>query len=339
MAAYENIKVVVASPSDLQVERDIIENVTQELNRSICRQFNIFIDIYRWETDTYPGFHPQGAQGLIDSLLPIDNCDLIIGIFWKRFGSPTKDAKSGTEHEIRRAYRAWKKSGKPHIMIYFNEKPYSPKNESELEQWKEVLRFREEFPKEGLWWTYNKGKVQFSNMIRDHITKYILNVKLNNIVHSDASNEVITWEDIDSAFQALTLKALQYKPDIIIGINRGGGIVGGYICKKIDHDRLYTIDVRENKNKTTVNMSGLPKISNGMKVLLVDDTYSTGKLLTSTVNALVKKYPQIELKTMVLLEWKRPKYYPNSDSETMVRPDYIGIVENGSKLLPWLPLR
>jgi hypothetical protein len=80
----------------------------------------------RWEKYAYPGIHSEGPQGLIDLLLDIENCDILIGIFWKRLGTPIKkDGKTGTEHEIMKAYELWKQNQnnkKPPIMIYFKRK-------------------------------------------------------------------------------------------------------------------------------------------------------------------------------------------------------------------------
>jgi hypothetical protein len=80
------------------------------------------------ETDTYPGFHLDGPQGLIDPILRINDCDLLIGIFWKRFGTPTADGTTGTEHEFNLALQSWKEKGRPQIMFYFNQRPYAPKS-------------------------------------------------------------------------------------------------------------------------------------------------------------------------------------------------------------------
>jgi len=32
--------------------------------------------------------------------MQIADSDVVVGIFWKRFGTPTRDAQSGTEHEL-----------------------------------------------------------------------------------------------------------------------------------------------------------------------------------------------------------------------------------------------
>lgn len=166
------LKIVVASPGDVQQERDLVGKVAEELNRGVAADRGLRLEVTRWETNAYPGFHPEGPQGLIDPLLGIQGSDLVIGIFWKRFGTPAKGAQSGTEYEIRTAYEAWKEQGRPQLMVYFNQKPYSPQSQEEVEQWGRVLRFREEFPKEGLWWPYN-GEKAFEDLLRNHLTQFI----------------------------------------------------------------------------------------------------------------------------------------------------------------------
>ena len=172
MAHVQLLRVVVASPSDVQAERNALPTVIEELNNSVARDRDLHLDLARWETDAYPGFHPEGPQGLIDDILRIENCDILIGIFWKRFGTPVLDAASGTEHEFQRAYEAWKQTGRPHIMMYFNQRAYAPKTKEETDQWGQVLEFQRNFPKEGLWWPY-RGKAHFEKLVRRHLTQIL----------------------------------------------------------------------------------------------------------------------------------------------------------------------
>lgn len=166
------LKIVVASPGDVQAERDIVTEVAEELNHSVAADRRLRLEVVRWETDAHPGFHLEGPQSLIDSVLRIQDCDILIGIFWKRFGTPVKDARSGTEHEFRIAYGAWKDKGSPQIMMYFKQKSYTPKSSKEADQWKQVLEFKEDFPKEGLWWPYNVRR-DFEKLVRNHLTIFL----------------------------------------------------------------------------------------------------------------------------------------------------------------------
>jgi hypothetical protein len=166
------LHVVLASPSDVQAERDAVGRVCEELNRGIARDKKLRIELHRWEIDAHPGFHTDGPQALIDGWLRIEDSDLLVGIFWKKFGTPTQDAESGTEHEFQLAYEIWKKNGRPQIMMYFNEKPFRTTNTAEGNQMLLVVKFKENFPKEGLWWPYN-GRQNFENLFRQHLTSFI----------------------------------------------------------------------------------------------------------------------------------------------------------------------
>jgi hypothetical protein len=166
------LRIVVASPSDVQSERNVLPSVIEEVNLGVAADRGLHLVLSRWEIDTHPGFHTEGPQGLIDPILKITDCDLLIGIFWKRFGTPTPDGKTGTEHEFGLAYEAWKEKGGPQIFIYFNQQPYTPNLRSETAQWGQVLEFKDKFPNEGLWWPYT-GKAQFERQVRKHLTNYI----------------------------------------------------------------------------------------------------------------------------------------------------------------------
>jgi hypothetical protein len=166
------LRIIVASPSDVQAERDALPAVLEELNRGIAAAHGLRLELGRWETDAYPGFHPQGPQGLIDPILRIEDCDVLLGIFWKRFGAPTTEASAGTEHEFLRAYAAWQQHGRPQIMVYFNQRAATPKTRAETDEWGRILEFQERFPKEGLWWPY-RGKAQFERLVRNHLTQFL----------------------------------------------------------------------------------------------------------------------------------------------------------------------
>lgn len=173
------LRIVIASPGDVQPERDVLPSVIEEVNRYIAdRGLNLVLT--RWETDTHPGFHAEGPQGLIDPILKITDCDLLIGIFWKRFGTPTADGRTGTEHELRVAYETWQSVGRPQIFVYFNQKSYTPNSRAETEQWGQVIEFKEKFPKDGLWWAY-KGKAEFERLVRNHLINYIRSIDSRTI--------------------------------------------------------------------------------------------------------------------------------------------------------------
>jgi hypothetical protein len=166
------LRVLVVSPGDVKAERALVPRVVDDLNMGIAADRGLRLEAIRWETDSHPGFHPEGPQWLIDTILRIEDSDIVIGIFWKRFGTLTQEGTTGTEHEIRRSCEAWKKGGRPQVMVYFNQKPSTPESPEEADQWGRVLRFRNEISAEGLWWSY-KGTREFERFLRVHLTKFI----------------------------------------------------------------------------------------------------------------------------------------------------------------------
>src|SRR5450755_4298586 len=113
------LRMVLVSPGDVAAERDVVSMVVEEVNRQLAPSNGCQLSLWRWETDARPGLHLEGPQGLIDERMEIAESDVVVWIFWKRFGTPTGDAQSGTEHELRMAWEAWRQSGRPDVMVYF----------------------------------------------------------------------------------------------------------------------------------------------------------------------------------------------------------------------------
>ena len=167
--AAPHIRVVLVSPGDVLKERVAAKRVVDELNGTVARGR---LALWRWETDARPGLHPEGPQGMIDELMDMSSADLVIGVFWKRFGTATHDAQSGTEHELRAAWAAWRERRRPDVMVYFSDRPYTPKTPAEATQSARVLQFRDELPSEQLWWTYTKP-LDFERLLRMHLIRYL----------------------------------------------------------------------------------------------------------------------------------------------------------------------
>jgi tetratricopeptide (TPR) repeat protein len=182
MAQVKIVRVVVASPSDVAAEREAVVRAAEEVNRNVAENRGMHLRVYRWETDARPGLHAKGPQGIIDPILRIEDCDLLIGIFWKRFGTPTLDGRTGTEHEFNIAYEAWKEKRWPEIMMYFRRQPEG----SEDQQSRLVIEFQRRFPKEGFSWSYD-GAGEFENLVRNHLARFVLGLEplsVLNALHS-----------------------------------------------------------------------------------------------------------------------------------------------------------
>lgn len=170
------VRVVLVSPGDVTGERVAAEAAINEVNRGVARDRSSVLLLWRWETDARPGLHPRGQQGLIDDLMEIPDADIVIGVFWKRFGTPTGAARSGTEHELERAWASWQQHGHPDVMLYFCNRPYAPRSIDDLAQWTRVLEFKNALPPEQGRWEY-ETVADFEAILRQHLAQFLLSRK------------------------------------------------------------------------------------------------------------------------------------------------------------------
>ena len=170
----EIVRLFIASPGDVAAERNDVAEVAAAVNLNMAAERDVRFEVLGWETDVRARLHEQGAQGAVDEDLPIERFDIVVGILWKRFGTPIPEmgGETGTEHEIRGAIAAWRQSGKPEVVICFNDAPYRLKDVAEAEQAMRVLKFRDEMRPLGLELTY-AGVTDFRVKIHDYLEKYL----------------------------------------------------------------------------------------------------------------------------------------------------------------------
>lgn len=162
-------KCFIASPGDTKSEREICDKVFAEINNSIGSEFDFRIESLKWENSTIPAFG-ESSQGVINEQIGNDY-DLFIGIMYKKFGTPTKNAGSGTEEEFNLAYDRLKNGEKLQIMFYFNNKPASM-NEINHEELAKVSDFKKKIESlNGYYFNYD-GEKDFEDKLRCHLNKY-----------------------------------------------------------------------------------------------------------------------------------------------------------------------
>ena len=100
MAYSANVyNVLIASPSDVAEERQLVRQDVYSWNELHSRDLNVVLLPVSWETHIAPQLGDR-PQGIINKEL-VDISDALIGIFWTRLGSPTGVEASGTVEEIK----------------------------------------------------------------------------------------------------------------------------------------------------------------------------------------------------------------------------------------------
>src|SRR5258706_12034364 len=92
-------RVMIASPSDVQEERVIVQDVIADWNAVHAEDEAIVLLPLLWERDSAP-LQGDRPQGLINKQV-LEKADVLVAIFWTRIGSPTGKAPSGTVEELR----------------------------------------------------------------------------------------------------------------------------------------------------------------------------------------------------------------------------------------------
>jgi hypothetical protein len=164
------IRVFLASPGDVGGEREQLAKVVQELNitlSALAPARGVVLELVRWETHVHPGFG-RDAQDVVNQ--QIGDYDIFVGIMWRRFGTKTKVAESGTEEEFRIAHTAWEGTRKLfQILFYFCQAPAAPPaTAEEVAQLGRVVAFRQELTQRGLVWEY-ADHAAFADTVRPHL--------------------------------------------------------------------------------------------------------------------------------------------------------------------------
>lgn len=113
------LPVMIASPGDVSREREFARNAIHDWNYINSATSNVVLMPVGWDTHASPEIGSGTAQELINERILAD-CDLLVGIFWTRLGTPTGKSASGSVEEIQRHIE----NGKPAI-VYFSSMPAS----------------------------------------------------------------------------------------------------------------------------------------------------------------------------------------------------------------------
>lgn len=184
-------RLLIASPSDVADERRAIPEIIHQWNRDNAFALKTVLEPVKWETHCTPemGDRPQE----IVNRQVVRDCDILVGVFWTRLGSPTGKAESGTVEEIREFIAA----GKP-VMLYFSNVP-AALADVDVEQWQRLRSFQSECQSKGLVYTYETLD-ELRDLLRSHLGRTVqqLSAESNNTQHLQPPPEAVQVSAIQS---------------------------------------------------------------------------------------------------------------------------------------------
>jgi hypothetical protein len=185
------LRVLVASPSDTKDERDLLRRVVREWNDDHTEDTGIVLLPVLWEAHALPemGGRPQAILNR-----QFEKCDVLVGAFWTRLGTPTGEEASGTVEEIRK----FMKDGKP-VLLYFSDQPAAPST-VDTAQMDALREFQEECKREGVVFTYDSLDA-LEKMASKHLNRLVrdrFGVPVPDQARPGRGAEVVAWVDRES---------------------------------------------------------------------------------------------------------------------------------------------
>jgi hypothetical protein len=200
------LNIFIGSPGDLADERQEARNVCQRVNKILRKTINWQVDLLGWE-DTLPG--ANRPQALINE--DVQDCDLFVGLLWRRWGQSTGEYSSGFFEEFTLATQLNKENKKPEIWLFFKDI-----NTRELDdpgpQLTKVLDFKRkiESEKELLYKTF-KDVNEFKEILHDYLVEYTL--KLDKV---DNSSEDVSSANLNNNDSSKRMKLQNiYSEDVV----------------------------------------------------------------------------------------------------------------------------
>ena len=149
------LSVMIASPGDVTEERNLIRDIIHEWNDINSKTTKCVLLPVGWETHSAPDLGGR-AQEIINK--SVEHCDLLVGVFWTRLGTPTGDFESGTVEEIKRHIS----EGNP-AMVYFSTAPVAPQS-LDPNQYAALEEFKR--------WCFGQGLVESYDHIKEFSDKF-----------------------------------------------------------------------------------------------------------------------------------------------------------------------
>lgn len=134
--------VLIASPSDVPKEREAIANCLRQWNALHSQETQKVLLPVMWESHSAPSMAGR-PQSVINAQV-VKQCDMLIGAFWTRLGTPTGEEDSGTVEEIKEFLRLRKP-----VMLYYSEADI-PRSQIDLKQLERLEAFKQSIRDKGI---------------------------------------------------------------------------------------------------------------------------------------------------------------------------------------------
>lgn len=194
--------ILISCTTEVSIEIEIIKECIERFNRTIGSDRGIILNPKHWSTNSYPesGGKPQV---LLNKQFVLE-CDLAVGVFWTKFGTPTENYGSGTEEEIEELLKMDKQ-----VFLYFSDVAKQP-SQVNRDQFEKVSHFRERYQDRGIYWTYSRQE-DFRDLLFNHLSMHFLRVAKDDEIVIKPENETSSLSIIGVANDEVADNPVAYK--------------------------------------------------------------------------------------------------------------------------------
>lgn len=213
--------VMIASPGDVASERAIVRDVVYEWNAVHAAARKIVLLPIGWETHSSPEMGAPAQQIINQQVL--NRCDLLVGVFWTRLGSPTTKHSSGTVEEIEEHITL----NKP-AMLYFSSQPVAIET-VDLEQIQRLQAFKQSCQSRGLYEGYDSHadfKEKFYRHLQLKVNEHpLFKVSERELINAPVVESKIRIPPLSQEARVLLKEASTDRSGVIIHPRSIGGAV------------------------------------------------------------------------------------------------------------------
>jgi hypothetical protein len=153
------LNILIASPSDVGEERQVVEKAIHDWNATHFSNLGIMLHPVKWESHAYPASGDR-PQAIINKQI-VESGDILIAIFGYKLGTPTGAAQSGTIEEI----EEFRKAGK-YVALYFSTANV-PRN-ADRTQLEALESYKKDRQRDTLYFEFENAP-----SLRDHLTRHL----------------------------------------------------------------------------------------------------------------------------------------------------------------------
>lgn len=217
----EHILIFLAYISDVEPEVNAAKEIVESINRA-HESLGIELDLRTWKDVPEEFGNPQEK---INRTL-VENCDVFIGLIWKKWGTPTGQSDCGFREEFKLAERRYNQAKQPTILLYAKAVNEQAIDDEEKEDFSRIKEFKNEIINEHKGFLIEFDIIdKWKEIIRERLTKYVVDKYVSTpetiaepqksqVVSPVERHEVIEKVKTPKEIQELINDLAEYKPNI-----------------------------------------------------------------------------------------------------------------------------